>query len=368
MTDTNARLMSRVLELARQGMGRVEPNPLVGCVVVRDGQIVGEGWHHAFGEPHAEVEALRSCGPRSRDATLYVNLEPCCHTGKTPPCTDAIIAAGVRRVVVAMQDPFPHVAGRGIRQLQQAGIEVQLGVLEADAQDLNAPYIKLLTTGRPWVIAKWAMTLDGRIATRQGSSRWISGEPARAVVHRLRGRVDAILVGRGTVAADDPLLTARPAGARTATRIVLDSNARLSPDSQLVRTVHSAPLLVAASPDAPLGHVQRLREAGCEVLVLQNGSQDDRLAVLLDELGRRRMTNLLVEGGSRVLGSLFDARLIDEAHVFVATKLVGGFEAPGPIAGTGIERMRHAATLRNTHIQQVGHDLYLAGRLVYESA
>src|SRR5919197_3355884 len=215
MSASDLDWMSRALELAERGRGFVEPNPLVGAVVVRDGRVVGEGWHRRYGEAHAEVNALAAAGEAARGATLYVTLEPCCHHGKTPPCTDAVLRAGVRRVVAAMADPFPQVAGQGVAQLRAAGVEVEVGVCEREARELNAPYLTLLAEGRPYVHAKWAMSLDGKIATRGGDSRWISGPASREVVHRLRGRVDAILVGAGTVRADDPLLTARPLGPRT---------------------------------------------------------------------------------------------------------------------------------------------------------
>jgi diaminohydroxyphosphoribosylaminopyrimidine deaminase/5-amino-6-(5-phosphoribosylamino)uracil reductase len=209
-SELDVSYMTRALELAERGMGAVEPNPMVGCTIVSDGEVVGEGWHQRFGGPHAEIVALGSVGSRAAGATMYVTLEPCCHFGKTPPCTQSIVRAGIRRVVVAMPDPFPDVAGRGIAELRGAGIEVEAGLLEGEARRLNAPYLKLLATGRPFVIAKWAMTLDGKIATRTGDSRWISGEPAREIVHRLRGRVDAILIGRGDGARRRPLVD-RPA-------------------------------------------------------------------------------------------------------------------------------------------------------------
>src|SRR5581483_10404701 len=235
--------MARALELAELGRGYVEPNPLVGCIVVQGAEVIGEGWHRRFGGPHAEIDALAVAGHRAKGGTLVVTLEPCCHWGKTPPCTKAVIAAGIRRVVVAQRDPFPAVSGGGIDELRAAGIEVEVGVREDEARILNAPYLKLLETGRPWIIAKWAMSLDGKLATRTGHSQWISGDKSRRVAHAMRGRVDAVLVGRGTVEADDPLLTARPVGPRVATRIVLDSRATLSSDSQLVRTVEAAPVL-----------------------------------------------------------------------------------------------------------------------------
>ena len=271
MTDIERRIdafhMARALRLAEAGRGRVEPNPLVGCIIAQGAEIIGEGWHQRFGGPHAEIEALAVAGRRAAGATMYVTLEPCCHQGKTPPCTQAVIAAGLRRVVVAARDPFPPVDGSGIAALEAAGIAVDVGLREDSARTLNAPYLKLLATGRPWVIAKWAMTLDGKIAARGGSSRWISSAASRRIAHALRGRVDAIVVGRGTAATDDPLLTARPSGPRIATRIVLDTAATLATDRQLVRTARQTPLLVVVGPRAAAADRQRLEAEGCEILV-----------------------------------------------------------------------------------------------------
>jgi len=355
--------MQRALELAAQGQGFVEPNPMVGCVIARGAEIVGEGWHRRFGQAHAEVEALRIAGVRARGATLYVTLEPCCHQGKTPPCTMAVLAAGVTRVVAAMTDPFPEVAGGGLAELRAAGVEVQAGILEDQSRKLNAPYLKLLSAARPWIVAKWAMTLDGKIAARTGDSRWISNPASRQVVHQLRGRMDAIIVGRGTVAADDPQLTARPPGPRTALRIVVDTRATLSLTSRLVRTAREVPVLVAVGPETPSANCANLQAAGCEVMVCQGPTPQDRLETLFSELGRRRMTNVLVEGGGRLLGGLFDARLIDEAHVFIAPKLAGGAEAPSPIAGRGVDAISAAPALEDITVRGVDGDIYLHGRI-----
>jgi len=355
--------MRRALELAILGQGYVEPNPMVGCVVVQGAEIVGEGRHRQFGGPHAEVEALAMAGPRAAGATLVVTLEPCCHHGKTPPCSEAIVAAGVRRVVAAQQDPFPQVAGSGLAALRAAGIEAEVGILESEARRLNAPYLKLVATGRPWVIAKWAMTLDGRTATRTGSSRWISNHQSRRIVHALRGRVDAIVVGRATARTDDPLLTARPPGPRTALRVVVDSRATLSSHSQLARTAREVPVLVAAGPNAPLADRRRLADAGCEVFLCEADSHAGRLSKLLEELGRRRLTNVLVEGGGQLLGGLLDGRQIDEVHVFVAPKLIGGESARSPIEGGGIPEMSDALRLESPEWKQLGDDLYLTGRI-----
>jgi diaminohydroxyphosphoribosylaminopyrimidine deaminase/5-amino-6-(5-phosphoribosylamino)uracil reductase len=275
-----------------------------------------------------------------------------------------VLAAGVARVVAAMADPFPQVAGGGLAELRAAGLEVQTGVLENRAQRLNAPYLKLLSAGRPWVVAKWAMTLDGKIAARTGESRWISSPASRESVHQLRGRMDAILIGRGTAAADDPQLTARPPGPRTALRIVADTRASLSLQSQLVRTARDVPVLVAVGPIAASADCANLQAAGCEVLVCDGPTGQARLEILFDELGRRRMTNVLVEGCGRLLGSLFDARLIDEVHVFIAPKLAGGGEAPSPIAGRGVDAISAALALEDVVVREITGDIYLQGRIV----
>jgi diaminohydroxyphosphoribosylaminopyrimidine deaminase/5-amino-6-(5-phosphoribosylamino)uracil reductase len=361
--EFDASHMARALELAARGEGLVEPNPMVGCTIVADGETVGEGWHQKFGGPHAEIAALAVAGPRARGATAYITLEPCCHHGKTGPCTQALVAAGLSRVVVALSDPFPQVAGAGIAELEKAGIDVEVGLLEVEARELAAPYLKLVTTGRPWIIAKWAMTLDGRTATGAGDSRWISCEASREIVHRLRGRVDAIMVGRTTAAADDPLLTARPPGARSAARIVLDSTASLNVASQLVRTAREVPVIVATAEKAPSGNRQRLSAAGCEVLVCSGATHEERLEWLLGELGRRQMTNVLVEGGSHLLGGLFDARQIDEVHAFIAPKLVGGAAAPGAIGGRGLDLMAEVLELESPSITTSGTDVYIRGRV-----
>ncbi|MGE3410088.1 MAG: bifunctional diaminohydroxyphosphoribosylaminopyrimidine deaminase/5-amino-6-(5-phosphoribosylamino)uracil reductase RibD [Pirellulales bacterium] len=355
--------MQRALELAALGRGFVEPNPMVGCVIAQGAEIIGEGWHRLFGGPHAEIEALAVAGGRARGATMYVTLEPCCHQGKTPPCTKAVIAAGIRRVVVAQRDPFSQVDGGGIAELAAAGIDIQVGVGQASARQLNAPYLKLLDTGRPWVIAKWAMSLDGKIATHAGDSRWISGEASRAIVHQLRGRVDAILVGSGTALADDPLLTARPSGPRVATRVVFDGRATLPVTSQLARTARETPLLIAVTSQADASACQQLTNAGCEVLRSSGTNHADRLGQLLDELGCRRMTNVLVEGGGGLLGLLFDTGLIDEVHAFIAPKLIGGELARSPLAGQGVARIADILPLMDMKVEQLDADLYMSGRV-----
>jgi len=351
--------MARALELAERGRGHVEPNPLVGAVVVQGERAVGEGWHQKYGHAHAEINALSQAGAAATGATLYITLEPCCHHGKTPPCTDAVRRAGIKRVVAAMRDPFPQVAGQGIAQLQAAGVAVEIGCREAEAVRLNAPYLKLLRTGQPYVHAKWAMTLDGKIATRTGDSKWISGEAARRKVHELRGRMDAIIVGIGTVLADDPLLTARPPGPRVATRVVLDSRCRLPVEAQLVRTAAAdAPVLLVTGSPLALDNLP----AGCHLLSLPADAHGrPRVTAVLQELGKKRMTNVLVEGGAEVLGSFRDAGEIDEVHVFIAPRLAGGRDAKAALGGEGVAKIADALRLTQWTCERIGDDLYCRG-------
>jgi diaminohydroxyphosphoribosylaminopyrimidine deaminase/5-amino-6-(5-phosphoribosylamino)uracil reductase len=351
--------MRRAVELAERGRGHVEPNPLVGAVLVRADRIVGEGWHERFGQAHAELNALAQAGEAARGAVLYVTLEPCCHHGKTPPCTEALIRAGIVGVKAALEDPFPQVAGQGAAQLRGAGIPIEFGLCAAEARRQNAPYLTLLTRRRPHVHAKWAMSLDGKIATRSGDSRWISCEASRRHVHEMRGRMDGILVGIGTALADNPLLTARPAGPRSACRVILDSQARLPLDSQLVRTARETPVLVATCCTDP-ARLDPLRSAGCEMLVLR-AEAGVSIADLLKELGRRRWTNLLVEGGASVLGSFLDAGAIDEVNVFVAPQLLGGTGARTPIAGVGVLQLTQALKVQEWTCKPIGADFLVHG-------
>ncbi|QDT66020.1 bifunctional diaminohydroxyphosphoribosylaminopyrimidine deaminase/5-amino-6-(5-phosphoribosylamino)uracil reductase RibD [Calycomorphotria hydatis] len=353
-------VMMRAIELARLGLGSVEPNPAVGAVLVdTERNLIAEGHHQKFGEAHAEINALSAAGERARGATLFVTLEPCCHTGKTGPCSQAVIDAGIARVVVGVRDPAPHVDGGGIRELQEAGIKVEVGLCEVEAARLVEPFVKLVTTGLPWVHAKWAMTWDGKIAARTGHSQWISGEQSRQLVHQLRGRMDGVIVGAKTALFDDPTLTARPPGQRTATRIVIDSKAALPVTSKLVATIGEAPVLLATTTSADDDRIASLVEHGVEVLRLKPGV-NGRVPIpeLLQELGRRQMTNLLLEGGGELLGDFFDEDLIDELHLFLAPKIVGGAEAISPFKGLGLEEIpQHALDVHET--RSVGGDLYL---------
>ncbi len=350
----------RALTEAARGIGRVEPNPMVGAAVVCEGSLVGLGYHEAFGGPHAEVHALRNAGTDSEGATLYVTLEPCCHQGKTPPCTEAIIESGISKVVASMRDPFPEVSGKGFHRLRSAGIDVQVGVLEADARRLNGPFLKRVTTGRPFVTAKWAMTLDGKTACESGESKWISSPRSRSLVHELRGRMDGILVGMGTVRADDPALTARPPGPRAPVRVVLDPSASLPPESQLAQTVTTIPVWLAVNERAPDDRIERLQGLGLEII--RFGGEDlIPIGPLLDELGARGLTNLLVEGGGNVLGAFFDADEIDAVSTFIAPLIQGGAHGFQPCRGLGVDRMADALRLHHPQIQLIEGDLHFSG-------
>jgi diaminohydroxyphosphoribosylaminopyrimidine deaminase/5-amino-6-(5-phosphoribosylamino)uracil reductase len=353
--------MREALALAVRGRGFVEPNPMVGVVVLDPvGKLVGKGWHQKYGGPHAEIHALVEAGEQARGGTLIVTLEPCCHLGKTPPCTDAVLRSGIRRVVAAMADPFPKVAGGGLKLLREAGLEVHVGLCETEAKRLNAAYLKLLKTGKPWVHLKWVMTLDGKIATHTGDSKWISCEESRRQVHELRCWVDAIVVGRGTVFADDPLLTARPPGPRIPARVVITASGNLPERCQLRTTAREVPVILftAHQNEAML---TGWKADGAEIVGLPTTDKGLSLDMILADLGRRRFTNILVEGGAGLLGSFVDAGTADEFHVFIAPKILGGNEAPSAIVGTGVERMADALRLVEFTSQISGDDVYLHG-------
>lgn len=363
---TDEYYIRRTFELAARARGRTSPNPLVGAVVVRDGQVVGEGFHRQAGLPHAEIEALKAAGEAARGATLYVNLEPCCHTGRTGPCTEAIIAAGIKRVVAAMADPNPLVAGKGFARLREAGIEVTVGILEKEARALNEAFIKYITTRRPFVILKTAMSLDGKIATVTGESKWITGPEARRYVHELRDSCDAILVGIGTILKDDPSLTTRlPEGGRDPVRVILDSRARTPLTARVLNQESTASTLIAVTEMAPRERVAALREAGAEVLACGPGPAVD-LEVLLSALGEREITSLLVEGGSTVNASFLMQGLVDKLVWFIAPLIIGGAGAIGPVGGSGVRHLARAIRLRELSIRQLGSDLCVEAYPVWE--
>ena len=353
--------MREALRIARNAEGRTSPNPLVGAVIVRDGIIVAEGWHRKAGTPHAEVHALRMAGDLAKGATLYVTLEPCAHVGRTGPCAVAVRDAGIRRVVVAMGDPNPLVAGKGIQILRDAGVEVTVGVCEAEARQLNEVFLHWIATGRPFVVLKTAMTLDGKIATASGASKWITGEAARLRVHELRDRYDAILAGIGTALADDPSLTTRlpDRTGKNPVRIIVDSNARLPLTSNVV-TDGQAQTIVAVTEAAPEERVAALRAHGVDVLTCGTGSHVD-LVQLMQELGRREIASVLVEGGGTVNFSLLAAGLVDKVHAFVAPKIVGGRTAKTPVEGEGFAQLADSVQLTQLTAESVGGDVLLTG-------
>jgi diaminohydroxyphosphoribosylaminopyrimidine deaminase / 5-amino-6-(5-phosphoribosylamino)uracil reductase len=355
-------MMRRALELAARGLGQVSPSPLVGCVIVDgEGSVVGEGYYLYERVKHAETLALEEAGTRTRGATAYVSLEPHAHQGRTPPCTDALIEAGIKRVVAPIEDPNPSVSGKGFAHLREAGVRVVTGILAREAERLNEKYIHCMRRGRPFVHLKLACSLDGRIATRTGDSRWITGRESRARVHTLRHESDAILVGINTAIADDPLLTDRSGRARRRplARIVLDQTLRLAPASRLARTARDAPLLVFTSERADASSVAILAALGIEVIRGANDGRD--LRFMLDELGKRHIQSVLVEGGGSVAGSFLDAGLVDKASFFIAPLIIGGDDAPRAVGGAGAQKIADAINLHEIEITQHGRDVEITG-------
>ena len=360
MTDASPltqheRLMRQAAALALRGRGRVEPNPTVGAVVAREGLVIAEGWHERFGEAHAEVNALRAAGEAARGADLYVSLEPCCRHGKQPPCVDAILGAGVARVFIGSPDPTQAQAPA---RLRAAGVEVVEGILREECDRVVAPFVKLRLHGRPYVTAKWAMTADGRIATRTGDARWISSEGSRRKAHELRDLSDVVLVGIGTALADDPLLTCRLPGGRDPVRAILDHRARLPLDSQLVRTTGEAPVWVFVE-NPPAARAEALREAGCVVLDLAGRDEPNGFDRAMAAIAERERTHVLVEGGATVLTAAFESRSVDEVCVFIAPKLVGGEGAPPPVLGHGAATMSEAIHLTSPRWSVIDGDAIL---------
>jgi diaminohydroxyphosphoribosylaminopyrimidine deaminase/5-amino-6-(5-phosphoribosylamino)uracil reductase len=345
--------MRRALDLAALGRGRTSPNPMVGCVIVREGRVVGEGYHQKTGEPHAEVHAIAQAGDAT-GATLYVTLEPCCHVGRTPPCTDLIIRHKPARVVVAMHDPNPRVSGEGIFQLRNGGIPVEVGVLEDEARRLNEVFCKYVTTRLPFVIAKCGMSLDGKIATRTGESRWVTCEASRRMVHELRNQVDAILVGSRTVMLDDPSLTTRleTGKIKDPIRIILDADSYLDPTARVFHIDSAAPTWVVVPDD-------RTFDGADEVLHVPSGERGLDLRRLMHDLGAREVTSVLIEGGGTTLASAFEAGVVDKVLFFVAPKIIGGRDAITAVEGEGVARMHDAILLERMQAQPVGEDILI---------
>ena len=368
-TEQEASYLRRALELAEGGRGRVSPNPLVGAVLVRDDSVIGEGFHAELGGLHAERAAIDECRARGVDpagSTIYVTLEPCAHTGRQPPCTEAILEAGISRVVYASEDPTDKASGRGPGMLRDGGIEVELanGPEAAAARLVNQPFRKRARTGRPLVTYKVAMSLDGRVASPTGDSRWISSVESRELVHRWRAECDAVAVGIGTALADDPLLTARLEGdARQPTRVVFDSGARLPLTSALVTSIDQAPLILICAPEAASARRDGLERAGAEVIVATGRNDQARLEAALDELGRHEIQDLLVEGGPTFAGALFDAGEIDQVRLFIAPVFIGAAEARAALEGTGAMRIADGVRPLATTFEQIGEDMLVRARL-----
>ncbi|MGH2867965.1 MAG: bifunctional diaminohydroxyphosphoribosylaminopyrimidine deaminase/5-amino-6-(5-phosphoribosylamino)uracil reductase RibD [Solirubrobacteraceae bacterium] len=368
--DTDSLHLARAIELAEGGRGQVSPNPLVGAVLADGDLVIGEGFHRALGSPHAEVETIAAAaGHDLAGATLYVSLEPCCHKGRTPPCTDAIRAAGIRRVVVASDDPSPHANGRGLGILRDEGVEVVLadGDLAAAARMLNQPFRKYAKTGRPWVLFKSAMTLDGKVATRSGDSKWISGESSRRLAHHWRAECDAVAVGIGTALADDPLLTAREPEphppSRQPRRVVFDSLGRLPLSAQLVGDARRIPLTIVVSRAAPRGATDALRTHGADVIVASGENEPARVRDALDQLGSAGVGSILLEGGPHLAGAFLDADEIDEIRLFLAPLVLGGRTARDPLEGEGVDLISDAVHAMSLTCDRVGEDLLVSARI-----
>ena len=349
--------MRETLRIAKNALGRTSPNPLVGAVIVKDGKIIAEGWHRQAGTPHAEIHALNMAGELAKGATLYVNLEPCSHFGRTPPCAKAIIDAGIKKVVAAMSDPNPKVAGRGFELLKNAGIEVQVGVLADEAEKLNEIFIKWITKNLPFVTMKFAASLDGKISTVTGESQWISCEESRKFVHHLRDINAGIMVGVNTVLMDNPSLTTRIDGGKSPVRIVVDSMARTPIDAKVICD-DQAETIIAVTTSAPAGKLSALRNSGVEIIIAGDGPKVD-LEILMRELAAREITSVLLEGGGTLNFSMLEAGFVDKVYTFIAPKILGGKNAPTAVAGAGFKNLADAIQFKNIRTEKIGTDILI---------
>ncbi len=364
-STTDRKFMEHALTLASKARGRTSPNPLVGAVIVRDGEIVGEGYHQKAGDAHAEINALNQAKELAEGATMYVTLEPCCHWGRTPPCTQSVIQAKLGDVFVAMKDPNPRVTSNGIRQLEEAGISVQVGICEKESRQLNEVFIKYIATQSPFVILKSATSLDGKIATASGESQWITSEASRLKGHEVRSQVDAILVGVGTVLQDNPSLTVRLPERQNEDpiRIVVDSRGRTPLGAKIFNSESNASTLIAITEHAPPKKIEALKSAGADVLIVEEQEGRVCLRTLMRELGRKEITSVLIEGGGEINAAALQAGIVDKLMFFIAPKLIGGKDAPGSIGGIGIARLAEALELRDAKIAQIGVDFLIEGYL-----
>lgn len=353
--------IERALILASKGLGKTSPNPLVGAVLVRQGKIVGEGYHQRAGGDHAEIAALKKAGSQARGAVLYINLEPCCHWGRTPPCTQALIRAGVREVHMSILDPNPLVAGRGRQELEKAGIITFVGERALQARRLNEVYLKYIETNLPFVAVKWAMTLDGKIATITGESYWISNKQSRNLAQQLRCQYDAVLVGLNTVLKDNPRLTVRLKGVkRQPVKIILDSQARLPLSAKVLQPTRRSQTIVAVTKQAPLAKREALQRKGAKVILVKSKKSRVSLVDLIKKLGQQGIRSVLIEGGSEVLASAFQAKLVDKIYIFIAPKIIGGQTAKTPVAGQGVSRIKQALNWYLAEIKTINGDLFIS--------
>jgi diaminohydroxyphosphoribosylaminopyrimidine deaminase/5-amino-6-(5-phosphoribosylamino)uracil reductase len=356
-------MMKRALKLAERGTGFTNPNPLVGAVIVKDGRIIGEGWHRLYGSDHAEVDAFRNATEDVRGADMYVTLEPCSHYGKTPPCARAIVEKGIKRVFIGLTDPNPLVSGRGIQILRDNGIHVESGFLEDEGRRLNEIFLKYITTGLPFCIMKTAMTLDGKIATATGDSKWVTGELSRKHVHELRHKASAIMAGIGTILADDPMLTTRLEGkeGKDPVRIIIDSSARIPLEAKVLNLDSKAGTIIATTEKADKEKLAALKAKGAEVIVTPLKDNGVDLDFLMRELGRRKIDSVLLEGGGRVNYAALKSSIVDKVNVFIAPKLIGGENARTPVEGEGIGYMKDAIMLHKTEFHKFGDDIMVEG-------
>ncbi len=354
--------MRRALRLAEKGRGRTSPNPMVGAILVKKDEVVGEGYHAKAGEAHAEIIALQRAKEDAKGATLYINLEPCTHYGKTPPCAPQVIKAGVKRVVIGMEDPNPLVRGKGIKTLKKAGLDVEVGILERECRRLNEAFCKYILEKEPFVILKVAATLDGKIATRGGESKWISGEDSRRFVHKLRDQVDGVLVGIGTILRDDPMLTTGIKGGRDPYRIVLDSRLKIPEEARVIGDF-PARVVIVATELAPGEKIDRLAKKGVRIMTLPSKEGKVDVKLCLSKLGEIGITSLLVEGGGQINGSFLDEGLIDKLLLFLSPKLIGDHKAPGIFGGGGVSSLQEAIPLKEMKVKRIGEDMLLEGYL-----
>lgn len=361
---TDAEYMRKALELAKKGAGRVAPNPMVGAVIVKDGRVIGSGWHEIYGSLHAERNALRSCTESPEGASIYVSLEPCCHHGKQPPCTEAIIESGIARVIIGSADPNPQVSGRGVALLRERGIEVVEGVLRAECDELNEVFFHYIRTKTPFVVMKYAMTMDGKIATHTGASKWITGEAARRRVHEDRHRYTAIMAGIGTVLADDPLLNCRIENGRDPIRIICDTHLRLPLTSKIAKTAPEIRTIIASSCEDDVKRAA-LMSCGCEVLLLPTRDGHLDLSALMTKLGELGIDSILLEGGAALNWSALQSRIVQRAQCYIAPKLFGGAEAKSPVAGQGVDHPGEAFRLFGTSVTRLGEDYLFESEVRY---